>query len=212
MADRAGALLEWLLSIPDVLVYLILGIASALENIIPPIPADVMVVAGGVIAGAGGVDPIILFVAVWLGNVGSALAVYWLGRRSGERFFEGRIGRALLAPRQIESLNAAYQRFGFPIIFFSRFLPVFRPVVPVFAGLTRLGFWRTAIPVATASAVWYGFLVYVGTMAGANWESVLAYLSRAGAWLWAIAGILIVLLGLLWWRTRGDHPGKGAAD
>jgi membrane protein DedA with SNARE-associated domain len=210
MADRAVALLQWLISIPDALVYLSLGVASALENILPPIPADLMVVIGGVIAGAGGVDPFILFLAVWIGNVGSALAVYWLGRRHGERFFSSRFGRALLAPRQISALNAAYQRYGFPIIFVSRFLPVFRPVVPVFAGLTKLGFWRTALPIATASAIWYGLVVYVGTIAGSNLQRVLGYLAEAGAWLWGIAGTLILVVAVLWWRTHGDKPGTGA--
>src|SRR5688572_24257298 len=126
MTDRAEALLDWLIGIPDVYVYLLLAIAAAVENIIPPIPADVMVLIGGVIAGAGGVNPVLLFVVVWAGNVGSALAVYGLGKHFGASFFDGRIGRLLLAPRQLAVLNRAYQRFGFPIVFFSRFLPVFR--------------------------------------------------------------------------------------
>ena len=33
MVERAGAFLEWLLSIPDPLVYLLVGLAAALENI-----------------------------------------------------------------------------------------------------------------------------------------------------------------------------------
>ena len=206
MVERAGAFLEWLLAIPDPLVYILVGLAAALENIVPPIPADVVVVIGGVIAGAGGANPLVLFLAVWMCNVGSALAVYGLGRRYGARFFQGRLGSFLLAPRQLDGLSRAYSRFGFPIIFFSRFLPVFRPIVPAFAGVSRLGFWGTAIPVALASAVWYGALVYLGSAAGENWESLLESLDRLGVWMWAAAGVLI-LVGLYFWnRTRGGDP------
>lgn len=202
MTERAGLILQWLIGLPEWLIYLVVGVAAAVENIIPPVPADVIVVIGGVIAGAGRTDIFLLFLAVWIGNTGSALLMYALGRRYGKDFFHGRPGRYLLAPRQVAALERAYTRFGFPIIFTSRFLPVFRPVVPVFAGVSRLGFWRTALPLALASGVWYGFLVYLGSMAGANWRSLLLKLEEVGGWLWIAVGLLLVVAGFLWYHTR----------
>lgn len=209
--NRASAVLQWLLEIPEWLIYLALGVAAAIENIIPPIPADMMVLLGGIIAGSGGADVTGLFVAVWIGNVSSALLVYALGRRFGPRFFAGRIGSFLLAPRQIQALARAYTRYGFPIIFFSRFLPVFRPVVPAFAGVSRISFWRTAIPVALASALWYGLLVHLGATAGANWRRLVAFFGELGGWLTLVAAVLVALVGWIWWRTRrfGTDPGAG---
>ncbi len=209
MTESADAILDWLLRIPDSLLYLVVGAAAAIENIIPPIPADVIVIAGAVVAGAGEMNAGLLFLCVWFGNVGSALAIYWLGREYGEAFFATRIGRALLAPQQIEALANAYHRWGITIVFFSRFLPVFRPVVPVFAGLARLGFWKTAFPLAAASGLWYGLLVYLGNAAGENWQEVLAFVARFGGWMWLAAGVALVLLGLWWWRTRRPATGTG---
>jgi undecaprenyl-diphosphatase len=160
------------------------------------------VVVGGVIAGAGGADPTLLFLVVWFANVASALLVYELGRRYGAGFFAGRFGRFLLGPAQLDSLSIAYRRFGVPIIFFSRFLPIFRPIVPVFAGVARLGFWSTALPILAASALWYGFLVYLGAFTGSNLSRVLEVLDRVGGWLWVIAAVVMAILFWLWWRTR----------
>ena len=207
LIESADAILAWLLSIPDWLIYIVLGVAAGIENIFPPIPADVMVTAGAVVAGAGEMNALLLFLVVWIGNVGSALGVYWVGRRHGSRFFQGRFGRALLAPRQLEALGAAYHRWGFTIIFFSRFLPVFRPIVPVFAGLARLGLLRTAIPLATASAIWYGLLVYLGNAAGANWYAVLEFVSRFGVGMSIIAGTGILAVLFWWLRTRRGAAG-----
>jgi membrane-associated protein len=202
MRDRVEAVLQWLVSIPDAVLYVLIGSAAAIENLIPPFPGDVAVVAGGIIAGAGGASPTILFLVVWLGNAAGALLVYGLGRKYGASFFQRKLGSALLAPRQVDMLAVAYRRFGFPIIFFSRFLPVFRPIVPVFAGVARLGFWRTALPILAASAVWYGFLVYLGAFAGRNWQAVMARLDTVGGWLWAAAVLLLVAFVWWWWKTR----------
>jgi membrane protein DedA with SNARE-associated domain len=202
-AERAEAVIAWLIDLPDWLVYVAVALAAAVENLIPPIPGDMIVVAGGVIVGAGGGDPRYLFLFVWVANVSSALLVYALGRLYGPAFFAGRLGHFLLAPAQVDALAMAYRRFGFPIIFFSRFLPVFRPIVPAFAGVARLGFWATTPPLVLASAIWYGFLVYLGSVAGANWVSVLEFLGSVGRWLWAAAVLLIALVVWWWWRTRG---------
>jgi len=208
MAERAEILLDWLLAVPGWLVYVVMALAAALENLIPPIPSDVVILIGGVLAGVGGVNPLVLFLLVWLGNVGSALLVYALGLRFGPAFFQGRAGRLLLAPAQLDLLARAYRRYGFPIIFFSRFLPVFRPIVPAFAGLSKVGFMRTALPIALASAIWYGFLVYLGWAAGTNLPVLLARLERVGGWLWLVAALLIALFAAWWWYTRATRRGS----
>lgn len=205
MTEGAASVLNWLVALPEWLVYLLVGIAAAVENVIPPVPADVIVVVGGVIAGAGHGNPFLLFLAVWFGNVSSALLTYSLGRRFGAGFFKGKAGSFLLAPKQVAALQRAYARYGFPIIFVSRFLPVFRPIVPVFAGVSHLGFWRTAIPITLASGLWYGLLVYLGSIAGANWRSLLSRLNQVSGWLWLVVAILLLGVGIVWYRTRHEE-------
>ncbi len=207
MNEGAETVLRWLLSIPEWLLYPIAGFAAAIENIVPPFPGDLVVVIVSVITGAAGAKPIGIFLVVWLSNVCSAMWVYALGRRLGPDFFARRPGRFLLAPSQFDGLSRAYRRFGIPIIFFSRFLPIFRPIVPVFAGVAGVGFLATAIPIVLASGIWYGLLVYLGTAAGANLSTVLDTLDRVGGWMWIGAGALAVALAWWWTHTRRTDPG-----
>jgi membrane protein DedA with SNARE-associated domain len=207
MTDRAAAIFEWLVSLPGWLLYLMVGMAAAIENLVPPLPADTFVVLGGVLAGAGHADSRLLFLVVWVGNVSSALLVYWIGFHYGSGFFQGRLGRFLLAPAQVTALERAYRRYGLPIIFFSRFLPVFRPIVPAFAGVAKVGFLATALPIALASALWYGLLVYLGTIAGENFEELLAMLGRVSSGMWAIAAVFMGLV-VWWWIRHRRSPGN----
>lgn len=197
MGEAVDQLLNWLSGASSVAVYLVLGAAAALENIVPPVPADVVVLFGGLLAGRGIANPWVVFVAVWLCNVAGALFVYYAGVHYGPGFFAGRLGQLILHPGQIERLSAFYRRYGIGVVFVSRFLPMFRAVVPVFAGVSRIGFWRTALPLASASALWYGALVYVGGVAGRNWEVLIDTFQSVGAWFWGVA--LLATLAVLWW-------------
>ncbi|HEX5727722.1 MAG TPA: DedA family protein [Longimicrobiaceae bacterium] len=204
MIDR---LLAWMTELPGALVYLVIGVFAALENLVPPVPADVIALFGGFLAGRGVVHPLAAFLVVWIANVGGALLVYFAGRKYGAGFFQGRLGSMLLKPGQVARLAYFYDRHGAKVIFGSRFLPMFRAVVPIFAGTSGLGFVRTAVPIALASAAWYGMIVYGGATAGRNWEEIRAGVESAGRWLLIPAALLLAIFGRWWWKTRKlEHP------
>lgn len=198
------AALDWLAGLPAWLVYAVLAVGSALENVVPPIPADTFVVVGGMLASRGTVDVWLTLALTWSFNVASALAVYGLGHRHGRAFFEDGAGRWLLRPHQVARIARFYERFGVAAIFAARFLPGLRAVVPAFAGVSHLRFRTVAVPVATASAIWYGALIWMGGVAGRNLATVEGWLTEANRSLLAVALVLFTLIGIWWWRTR--HP------
>ncbi|HET7229931.1 MAG TPA: DedA family protein [Longimicrobium sp.] len=204
MGGVIDSMLEWLKGLPPVLVYLVVGGIAAVENVFPPVPADVVALFGGFLAGQGQGNPFVMFLVVWLANVATALLMYWVGRKKGTTFFQGRLGRKLLQPKQMEKLSRFYERRGVIVIFISRFLPMFRAVVPIFAGTSMVGFWSAAIPMALASGLWYGMLIYLGATAGENWEQIRGAVESSGRWL-AIAAVVIAIgVGWWWWKTRKE--------
>ncbi|CAN5786780.1 DedA family protein [soil metagenome] len=202
MRDLLSRLLQHLLAAPDFVVYLVLGVLAGVENVFPPVPADVVVLFGGVLAGYGEIDPWTVFLVVWVCNVGSALLVYAVGRRYGPAFFAGPWGHMLLRPGQLRTLGIFYRRFGPGVIFLSRFLPGFRAIVPPFAGVAGVGFWKAAVPLAAASGIWYGGIVYVGYAFGNNWSTILGALNRSSLLTGVVAAIVFIGLAIWWWRSR----------
>jgi membrane protein DedA with SNARE-associated domain len=205
MGGFVDQLIAWMEGLPGALVYVVIGVMAGLENIIPPVPADVVALAGGFLAGRGVTDPILTFLVVWGCNVGTALLTYWVGRRYGTRFFKGRLGRMILQPGQMRRLAALYEKHGGKVIFFSRYLPGFRAVVPIFAGTSGMTLPRTALPIALASGLWYGLIVYLGATAGRNWEQIRAQVEASGRWLGLVAAILFIAIFVWWWKTRGKE-------
>ncbi|MBW3569539.1 MAG: DedA family protein [Gemmatimonadetes bacterium] len=213
MTGLIDRLIAWMEGLPELLIYVVMGAMAGLENIFPPVPADVVALTGGFLAGRGVIDPTLAFLVVWMANVATALLMYGAGRRYGASFFSTRVGRAVLQPGQLQRLASLYDRHGGKVIFFSRYLPGFRAVVPIFAGSSDMGFFRAALPIALASGLWYGFIVYLGATAGRNWEQIRAAVESSGRWLAIVAAALVLIVGWMWWQTREGRPGhRGPVD
>src|SRR5207247_9710442 len=100
-------------------------------------------------------------------------------RRYGRDFFKGPTGRRLLTPPVLAHIEAQYQRHGTYGIFVSRLLPVWRAVVPPFPEVAGLSAPRPLIPLALASALWYGLLPVLVATLGTNLYAVAAALLHA---------------------------------
>ena len=197
-----NAILSFLGAQGPFLLYLLLGAGSAVENLFPPIPADTFVLLGAFLAASGRADAWTVFFVTWLANTTAALLVYWTGYRIGRPFFQVGMGRYLLNPAQLRRLDTFYQRWGLPAIFFARFLPGLRAMVPVFAGVTHQPFRVVAFPVFVASGIWYGGLVWLGATAGKNLPAIGQWLAGANRLLLAPALVVLVAVVVWWFRTR----------
>ncbi len=143
-----------------------------------------------------------MFFVTWGCNVGAAIGVYILARRYGDRFFDTKVGKFLINKRQMEQIGRFYDRWGMTAIFFSRFLPAFRAMVPVFAGVTNKPASHVLPPLAIASGLWYGALVYAGATAGDNFDQIVAFFDRASTYLLIAAAILGTAFVVWWIRSR----------
>jgi membrane protein DedA with SNARE-associated domain len=204
-----NTVLDFLASQGPVLLYVLLGAGSALENLFPPVPADTFVLLGAFLAASGRADAWTVFLVTWLANTGAALLVYWTGYRFGRPFFQVGLGRYVLNPVQLRRLGEFYQKWGLPAIFFARFLPGLRAMVPVFAGVTHQRFRTVAFPVLVASGIWYGALVWAGATAGRNLPAILEILGGANRALLVFAAVLFLVVGFWWVKTRRGGRGEG---
>lgn len=174
---------------------------AALENILPPVPADTAVALGAFLAGRGRLDGWTVFGITWAANTASAALVFWLARRYGREFFRGRVGRRLLPEPVLGHLETQYERHGIYGIFLSRLLPVWRAVVPPFAGIAGLAPARALIPVALASGAWYGALTLVVMRLGTDFDVVVAALGRINRVL-GIAALVALATAVVLARRR----------
>ncbi|MBA2707305.1 MAG: DedA family protein [Gemmatimonadaceae bacterium] len=183
------AIINWLSGLPIGALYLAIGVISAIENVFPPFPADAVVAFGSFLAARGKASPYSTFLVSWLGNLGGATLMYYVGRRYGAAAFTARLERWGGKGAE-ERLVALYSRYGLPALFISRFLPAVRALVPPFAGAMKLPALPVAMAVASASGIWFAFLTWLAYRAGSNWDVLYDRIVRSGK----IAGFVAVAL------------------
>lgn len=160
---------------------------------------------GAFLAGRGVMNAWLVFGLTWAANVGSGAAVYALARRHGHLVSRGFLGRHIFTPNTVAHIEEQYRRHGVYGIFFSRLLPVWRAVVMPFAGIARVPPWRALLPMALASAAYYGALTYLVSRLGTNLDDVLRLVQRTNTVLAVVAGVIVLVI-ILWIVRRRRRP------
>jgi membrane protein DedA with SNARE-associated domain len=180
--------------------YGVLLLSAMLENLIPPVPGDTVVVFSAYLVGRGTWELWPVFGATVAGGVIGFMIMYYIGLRYGRSFFAGRRGR-VFSLEGLEKAEAWLTRYGVWLLLGNRFLSGIRSVIALSAGIGRMSWVRVLICGALSMALWNGVLLYTGLLVGQNWEEVLALLRQYNR---VLVGVLVVvaLVGLWRWRTK----------
>ena len=194
------AVLAWLGSLPPAALYVILAVVAATENFVPPIPADVIVAFGSFLAAREQRSPIPTIIAVVIGNVGGAVAMFALGRRYGAAWIRRRM--RVMGEGAEQRVRHWYDRFGLPALFLSRFLPGVRAVVPPLAGAIRVPATGAIIAIATASTLWYATLAVLAYRLGSEWDRIASVIGEFQTGAAIVAASIVALAAAMWWLLR----------
>ena len=154
------------------------------------------------LAGRGSLSAWGVLVIAWTGNVSAAIAVYVLAQRYGRPWVLKRAKGTRLLEQRLTQIETAYQRHGMYAIFLMRLLPFWRGVVPPSAALGGVPLRRAFLPIALASAVWYGALVFLVATFGKEFDAVRHVLAHVNRLLVGIAIALLVGIVLFIVRRR----------
>ncbi|MFE2754041.1 DedA family protein [Actinosynnema sp. NPDC059335] len=152
------------------------------------------------------------FLVMWL--VVSVCAVagdsigYFLGRRYGDRLRDSKVVRRL-GQEHWDKAGALLRRRGAWAVFFARFMPVVRTLVPASAGASKLEY-RRFLPASIAGAVcWSALHIGIGSAAGASAKYIESVFNGA---MWGLMGIAVVVGVVVALRRRRKAARAAAAE
>ena len=175
-------------------------LAMFLENLIPPIPSELIMPLGGFYVHQGQLD---LFPVVFSGLIGTVLGAlpwYGIGRLVNEERLENWLklnGRWIgINPQELQRSRKWFNRYGVSLVFWGRLVPGIRTLISVPAGvelmpLTPFLIWTTA-----GSLIWTLFLTISGFYLGDSYAKIEQWISPFSS-LFKIIIIVALTLGLL---------------
>lgn len=207
MSGLIDAIVNWGQRLVEALGYPGLAVIMFLENVFPPVPSEPFLLGAGFQTARGSFGVLPSLLAATLGATAGACVFYVVGMacpEAGVRRLLDRYGRYLLLEQDdFDRALAWFQRYGAPVVFFGRCVPIVRTLISVPAGLARMPLGRFLALTAAGSATWSLALILVGRALGERWERALALLDRyeLAVYLLAVAGAALFVAARL--RQRG---------
>jgi membrane protein DedA with SNARE-associated domain len=168
-----------------------------------PLPEDITLVAGGVIAGLGYANVHAMVALAMFGVLLGDSAIFMLGHQYGARILQWRFVARVLTPSRYAKVQEKFDQYGNRMLFFARFLPGMRTTVYLTAGTThRVSFLRFLLIDTLAALISVPFWVYLGFFGADNHEWLVKWMHRGQSSLWVLVGILLLTVLVLWWKHR----------
>ena len=160
-------LIDWSVSLMEIIGPAGAGLAIALENIFPPLPSEVILPMAGLSASRGSFSLAEALIWTTLGSVVGAFLLYGIGAWLGvDRLRTIAAKVPLLRPDDIDRTVAWFHRHGGKAVFFGRMVPIFRSLISIPAGVTRMPLWKFGLLTVAGSALWNTIFVLAGFLLG----------------------------------------------
>ena len=175
--------------------YLVILFGAALDNFGLPSSGDIVLFAGGLFANRGHLALPLVMLSGFAGALISDNAVYWIGRIGGRpligRILKMRFLHFLVNEKSLSKVERYFESHGGKTVFVGRFGPGLRSMTPLFAGVTRMKYYRFVPYNVAAAAVWSVVYSLIGYLFGQYWTGLLAVAKSFG---FGVVGLVILVL------------------
>ncbi len=174
--------------------YFTISLAMFLENIIPPIPSEVIMPLGGFFVSQQKLNFYILVFWGLFGTILGSLPWYYLGRLVNEKrlsnFLDKRGKYLGVTSKDLAKSKIWFDKYGVSLVFWGRLIPGIRTLISVPAGMELMPLKQFLIWTTFGSLIWVLLLTFAGFMFGENYPLIETYLDQIK---FIIKPILIVL-------------------
>ena len=208
--------LNLITSIPDLITktvetnpyiaYFVISFAMFLENLIPPIPSEIIMPLGGFFVYTGDLNFYILIVSGLIGTVVGALPWYFLGKLLNEKKLSNFIDRkgkfVGISLKDLDKSRLWFEKYGVLLVFWGRLIPGIRTLISVPAGIELMPLNKFLIWTSLGSLIWVIFLTSSGYLFGENYEIIGSYIDNFKVILKPIFLIIILILLIRFFKKK----------
>jgi membrane protein DedA with SNARE-associated domain len=169
------------------------------ESACLPIPSEATMLFAGFNVANGEYSLFAVTATGVLANLVGSWIAYAVGYYGRVDLLEKHGRKLHVKPSHLAWADQWFARYGAPVVFFSRMLPVIRTFISLPAGVARMPFWRFTVLTTLGCIPWIFMLTFIGMQVGENWESWKDSLHYVD---YAVLAMIVLGLGYLLVRRR----------
>ncbi len=162
--------------------YLTICLAMFLENIIPPIPSEIIMPLGGFFVYQQKLNFYILVFWGVFGTILGSMPWYYLGKLVNEKrlsnFLDKRGKYIGITSNDLIKSRRWFDKYGVSLVFWGRLVPGIRTLISVPAGMELMPLRKFLIWTSLGSLIWVTLLTYAGFVFGENYPIIETYLNQ----------------------------------
>lgn len=204
-------LVDWIRVLSPLSIYSIFFLVAYLENIVPPIPGDLLIAFGGYLAAVEVVSVTPVLLLTTFSSVLGFMTMYWIGSRWGTQIEQKRerFWMIKFIPfKYLEKVRSWMQRWGQGVVLVNRFLAGTRSVISLTAGISHTPIVKTIISSTVSSLIWNAILLGFGWVVRKNWQVIGEYLNIYSRIILAGLALVIAIRVIIHYYQKKRTPEK----
>ena len=165
-----------------------------LDSVFPIFPSELVMPLAGLLASQGHMTFLGVVLAGTAGSMTGATAWYLVARALGLVRFSTLIDRfgwlTTISAHEVDILRKWFDRFGTPLVFLCRMIPLARTAISIPAGLVEMPFVRFFVLSLIGAVVWSTMLATAGWLLGGRYDQIHQYLGPVST---VIVGTLVLV-------------------
>lgn len=201
-----GPLKAWAEHVVHTLGYPGIFFLMLVDSVNIPIPSEVIMPTGGILAAQGKLTFWGVGLAGTLGTFLGSCVNYWLGYKLGKEGLE-KYGKFLfIRKKEVEHGEVWFERYGSSVTLWGRFIPLVRTFISLPAGIYRMNFSLFALYAMLGAAPWAFAWAYAGLKLQENYHEIEKY------WKYVDIAVVLGLVFLLgrWFLARRRERSENA--
>jgi undecaprenyl-diphosphatase len=188
--------------------YLLVGVMAFLETgafVGLVAPGETTILVGGVVAGQGQINILVLIALVWTCAVAGDVTSFLLGRRLGRGFLERHGPRFKITHERLEQVERFFDRHGGKAVLLGRFVGLIRAVAPFVAGSSHMPLRRFLPYDIIGAGLWGTTFCLLGYVFWQSFDTVATYAGRGAL---ALGTVIVVGAGAVTayrWLREADN-------
>ena len=167
----------------------------AMENLIPPIPSEVILSFSGFISKNTDLNIFLIIIFATLGSLIGAIVLYYLAYFIGLNLLNFKFFKVCgLKKENTEKSMKHFQKNGYKSIFFGRFIPIIRSFISIPAGLSKMDIRLFLLLTWIGSFIWNTIFVIAGFILQDNWDTLAIFFDKYSFFIFLIAIILYIII------------------